>query len=91
MIQVRDEVVQPLRAYGAYPQVLHTAKSDAPLLIAMLETHFRLADPKDAQASEAFGRYLADIVALQLGAQSRRRRRDSQAAGTDGGPPSIGS
>lgn len=68
VIQVRDEVVQPLRAYGAYPQVLHTAKSYAPLLIAMLETHFRLADPKDAQASEAFGRYLADIVALQLGA-----------------------
>ena len=69
VIQVRDEVVHPLRAYGAYPQFLqNTAKSYAPLLIAMLETHFRLADPKEAQASEAFGRYLADIVALQLGA-----------------------
>jgi len=34
----------------------------------MLETHFGSADPTDAQASEAFGRYLADIVALQLGA-----------------------
>ena len=69
VIQVRDEIVQPLRAYGPHPQLLHNAaKSYAPLLIAMLETHFRSADPNDAQASEAFGRYLADIVALQLGA-----------------------
>jgi AraC-like DNA-binding protein len=69
VIQVRDEVIQPLRAYGAHPQLLDNAtKSYAPLLIAMLETYFRSADPIDAQASEAFGRYLADIVALQLGA-----------------------
>jgi AraC-like DNA-binding protein len=69
VIQVRDEVIQPLRAYGAHRQLLnHATKSYAPLLIAMLETHFRCADPADAQASEAFGRYLADIVALQLGA-----------------------
>jgi len=69
VIQVRDEIIQPLRAYGAHPQLLDNAsKSYAPLLIAMLETHFRCADPADAQASEAFGRYLADIVALQLGA-----------------------
>jgi AraC-like DNA-binding protein len=69
VIQVRDEVIQPLRAYGPYPQFLNNAtKSYAPLLIAMLETHFRSADPTDARASEAFGRYLADIVALQLGA-----------------------
>lgn len=69
VIQVRDDVIRPLRADGAHPQLLNNAaKSYAPLLIAMLETHFRSADPIDAQASEAFGRYLADIVALQLGA-----------------------
>ena len=69
MIQVRDDVIQPLRADGPYPQLLNdAAKSYAPLLIAMLEAHFRSADLIDAQASEAFGRYLADIVTLQLGA-----------------------
>jgi len=79
VIQVRDEVIQPLRAYGPHPQLLNNAsKSYAPLLIAMLETHFRSADPIDLQASEAFGRYLADIVALQLGAN---RDGDDQAAG----------
>ena len=68
VIQVRDDVIQPLRAYGPHPQLLNNAtKSYAPLLIAMLEAHFRSADPTDAQASEAFGRYLADVVALQLG------------------------
>jgi AraC-like DNA-binding protein len=69
VIQVRNDVVQPMLADGTPPQLLaHAAKSYAPLLIAMLETHFRSSDPSDAQASEAFGRYLADIVALQLGA-----------------------
>jgi AraC-like DNA-binding protein len=69
VIQLRDDVIKPLRAYGPHPQLLNNAvKSYAPLLIAMLETHFRSADPVNIQASEAFGRYLADIVALQLGA-----------------------
>jgi AraC-like DNA-binding protein len=69
VIQVRDEVIQPLCAYGAHPQLLNNAtRSYAPLLIAMLETHFGRADPADAQVSEVFGRYLAEIVVLQLGA-----------------------
>ena len=69
VIQVRDEIIQPLRAYGEYPQLLNNAaRSYAPLLIAMLEAHFRHADQTDTRASEAFGRYLADVVALQLGA-----------------------
>jgi AraC-like DNA-binding protein len=80
VIQVRDDVIKPLRAYGPHPQLLDNAtKSYAPLLIAMLETHFRSADPTDAQASEAFGRYLADIVALQLGAN-----RDGDVVATSG-------
>lgn len=69
VIQVRDEVIQSMRTYGRHPQLLSSAaKSYAPLLVAMLETHFQSADPADALVSEAFGRYLADIVALQLGA-----------------------
>jgi AraC-like DNA-binding protein len=69
VIQVRDEVIRPLRAHGEYPQLLNNAASSyAPLLVAMLEAHFHHADPADTRASEAFGRYLADIVALQLGA-----------------------
>lgn len=72
IIQVRDDVIRPPppRDLGARTQLLDSrARTYAPLLIAMLEAHFERADPGDTRASEALGRYLSEIVALQLGAR----------------------
>jgi AraC-like DNA-binding protein len=71
VIQVRDDVIDPLRARRNGPRsrvLTHATATYVPLLLTLMEAHFRLADPNDADASRALGRYLSELVALQLGA-----------------------
>ena len=71
VIQIRDEIIESLRARrdGPQSQILkRSTTSYVPLLMTLIEAHFRFADPNDIEASRALGRYLSELVALQLGA-----------------------
>lgn len=69
VIQVRYDFIASLRAgrEGPLTRLLDRNSGHyASMITAMLEANFRSADPEDARASEIFGRYLGDLVALLL-------------------------